>query len=161
MTGEFNPDLLLDQDVDAFDTSYTLIPAGDYEAMVDTGANAVKVSRGARDDGSHWYSAQLSWKLVDPDPELKKELQRDDVYVSQSFFLDVNDSDGKFELETGPNKNIKLGKTRDALGLNEKSSLRELKGRGPALITVKHLQRKNGEMAAEVAMVTPLEVGRS
>ncbi len=86
-------------------TSYIPVPENDYEAFIED--FAFKNPKG---------NAILDVNWVIPDEKLEKDLGMEQVAVRQSIFLDLTE-DG--QLDFGPNKNVRLGRLREALGLNK------------------------------------------
>jgi hypothetical protein len=80
----------------------------------------------------------VQWKLLDVD-EMKEKLgfQADrDLFVKQGIFVEL-EADGS--IAGGPNKNVKLGKVREAVGQNKAGkpwAPRQLIGAGPCIIRV-------------------------
>lgn len=101
----FNPEEFLQQTTtDTFETRMTPIPEGDYLSQVDKFAMRVVEGNVILD---------VTWAILDEG--VKQLLGMDKPTVRQSIFLDI-DQNGK--LAAGQNKNIQLGKVRDALGQN-------------------------------------------
>ena len=130
----FDPEVFLNQEtIESMETRAVPIPAGEYRAMVE---NVGIVEQG--EDKS--IAALLTWLVLDE--AVKQELSLDRVTVTQRIFLDVNDNN---VIENGQNRNISLGRTREALGFNtngEPFSLKLLRGAGPAIIHVRHAPNK-------------------
>lgn len=83
----------------------------------------------------------ITWHILDEG--LKAQLEMDPVRVQQDLFLDVEEATG--QLSTDKNKNIMLGRIREAVGLNEVGqvfSLPMLKGSAPATVRVAHVADK-------------------
>lgn len=127
----FDPQAFLQEEVtEPFETKFTPVPEDDYTAVIGTSEKSVAVR--TTDKGQ--VLADLQWEILDE--AVKQALSMDTVIVRQSIFLDVTDQ-GK--LDFGKNKNIQLGRLREALGQNTTGpwSLTRLRGAGPAIITVK------------------------
>ena len=145
----FDPDQFLSQTVEqSNDTKITPCPAGEYPGYI----KELKVSTGQGKDGSTWASLNPVW-VID-DQSVREFLDRDEVTVKQSIFLDLTDSG---TLDMGKGKNVGLGRLREALGLNvpgQAFSFQMLCGR-PAKITVTH--RVVGEdIYGDIKMVAKL-----
>jgi hypothetical protein len=113
----------------AFETHTTPLPEDTYIATIEeTVIRAVK-----NDDGEVSILCDVPF-LVD-DEALAERLGLERLMVRQGFFLDL---DKKGNLEFGPNKNVKLGKLRDALGQNTDKAWNfgQLDGAGPLKIKV-------------------------
>jgi hypothetical protein len=123
----FDPALFLNQSTDqVFDTKYTLLPDGDYKAMVDKLA--------ARRTGDGQIVLDIFWNLLDCD-DLKAKLGLEKAIVKQGLFLDYEDG----QLASGPNKNVKLGKVRAALKQDKKGqpwNFNKMLGAGPVTVHV-------------------------
>lgn len=122
----FDPDTFLDTSIEkANETVYTPIPEGDYQAMVD------KIEgRKAKDSPL----LDITFEILDDN--LKEKMDQEKLTVRSSVFLDVDDNG---MLAFGMNKNVRLGKLRDALGQNKDGkpwSPRMLEGAGPLVINV-------------------------
>lgn len=143
----FDPDTFVNQETtDANATTFDPIPEGEYVAMI-TRAPAV---REVGNEGR--VVMDVTWEI--DDEELKQKLERDRLTVRQSVFLDIEDG----KLATGKNKNVQLGKLRDALGQNKPGKSwkpSDLEGAGPARIQVSHRER-DGITYDQVARVTAM-----
>tara|TARA_Y100000310_G_scaffold344774_1_gene459393 strand:- start:2029 stop:2472 length:444 start_codon:yes stop_codon:yes gene_type:complete len=132
---QFDPDVFLNTEIEgAMETKFTPVPAGEHEAFIDDIAmrevNDTPVLR-------------VTWKV--PNEALAAELGVDDIQVNDDLFLDI-EADGR--LMFGPNKNIKLGRLREALGQNkpgETWGFSQLRGAGPTKLIVSHNYSKSGE----------------
>jgi len=118
----FDADTFLGTETDqAMDTHFKPVPEGEYTAMIDT-----VVAKEVND------TPVLDITYVILDDELKVTMNMDRVSVRQSIFIDM-DENGIIAL--GDNKNVKLGKLREALGQNSGTwSPRMLVGAGPVKI---------------------------
>lgn len=141
----FDPNVFLNQEVTGSnEVKYTPVPIGEYQAFID-------------DIGMDQYENTpilvVSYALLDEN--LKTELGLEKPTVNDRIFLDM-DSAGT--LAFGKNKNIKLGRLREAVGLNDpkkKFNFNMLRGLGPVSILVEHNYNKKGEGPfANVARVT-------
>jgi len=141
----FDPNVFLNQEVvGSNDVKYTPIPIGEYKAYID-------------DLGTDKYEQTpiliVTYALLDEN--LKTELGLEKPTVQDRLFLDI---DTAGNLAFGKNKNIKLGRLREAVGLNDpkkKFNFNMLRGLGPLNILVEHNFNKKGEGPfANVARVT-------
>jgi hypothetical protein len=128
----FDPVSFLDAEVKgANSTEIVPIPIDEYPGTV----KKVDVKTGTSDKtGEPWARLELMWTVDDPD--LAAKLNRKEVTVRQQIMLDLTDS-GTMDMAEG--RNVRLGRLRDALSLNDKSkpfSLRMFEGRS-AKISVK------------------------
>jgi hypothetical protein len=106
------------------ETTYTPVPEGEYLGAIDD----IKI-RKAKDS----VICDVTWLIMDD--QLKSSMNMDRITVRQSVFLDV-EANGALQL--GPNKNVALGRLRQALGQNGSGpwSFAQLKGAGPVKLTV-------------------------
>lgn len=102
----FDPDLFMNAQTEGeMETEYSPVPVGDYVAQI----SKIEL-RPAEKDGKHFYPMDVLWKVEAPDNEIAHER-----LVKQTIFLDISSNGG---LLLGTNKNVQLGKLRDALGQN-------------------------------------------
>jgi hypothetical protein len=106
------------------ETTYTPVPEGEYLGAIDD----IKI-RKAKDS----VICDVTWLIMDD--ELKSKMNMDRITVRQSVFLDV-EANGALQL--GPNKNVDLGRLRQALGQNGSGpwSFSMLKGAGPVKLQI-------------------------
>ena len=124
----------------ANETTYTPIPDGDYESIIDT----AKVEGVQRKDGSMAAVLRVTHNLVSASDELKKLLNRDKVTIRQDIWLDTNENGA---LAFGPNQNVRLGQLRQELGMNtpgKKFMLGMLSGAGPLKVKVTSKEATDG-----------------
>src|SRR5215510_1343217 len=142
---DFNADDFLSQTVDKpLETEFTLVPPGEYQASIDDfDKDALEqidfeYKRGPK-AGQPGTMTKLTLPFVIDDANLKAELERDKVMISRQLILDL-DEHGK--LAEGKNKNVELGRIRDAVGQNDGSpwSIAQLRGAGPVMIRVTHVE---------------------
>lgn len=151
MSDDFDPDRFLQQNVDGpLETEFTLVPAGEYLAAIDDfDKDAIEEIKFDYKKGPRAGQPGVMYKLTLPfivnDDAVKAELDRDKVIVNRQLILDL-DENGK--LAEGKNKNIELGRIRDAVGQNDGSpwTIANLRGAGPLMIRVTHVEfeRKDG-----------------
>jgi len=131
----FDPDIFLNTEIEgALETKFTPVPAGEHSAFI----NEITMR-----EVNESPVLRVTWKI--PDDALAEELGVEDVQVQDDLFLDVEE-DGR--LQFGPNRNIKLGRLRDALGQNkpgETWGFNQLRGAGPVKLIVSHQFSKTGE----------------
>lgn len=90
-------------------TAYIPVPEGDYEAYIeDYEFKSVVVN------GEERVTCNISWVI--PDEELANSLNMQELKVRQTLWLDLTGDGG---IDFGTNKNVQLGRLRQALGLNE------------------------------------------
>ena len=123
----FDPEMFMSQDTEEeMETKYTPIPEDDYVSMIDETLSLKEVN------GTPVVNL---YHVIDA-PDLAEQMGMERISVQQSIFLDVA-PDGS--LAIGPNKNVKLGKLREALGQNksgQKWNINMLAGAGPLRIKV-------------------------
>ena len=134
----FNADVFLTQEtVGANDTKFDPVPENEYIGLIEK----LVVRELKFDDGRKQVVADLTWKIQAND-DLKAQMNMDEIRVRQSLFLDREPNGA---LSTGKNKNVSLGKLRDALGQNDPTRawfLKMLEGAGPARIRTKNAPDK-------------------
>jgi hypothetical protein len=144
----FDPATFLDATLPgANSTKFEVIPAGTYRAFIsDLEFKNGTVQKEGENYGKPWYSLSIKWQLEDEG--LKAQLGRPTITAYQSLMLDVT-SEG---LDMGKGKNVRLGKLREAIGLNSGPvQFSAFKGR-PATVQVTHDTYK-GELVAQVTSV--------
>jgi hypothetical protein len=141
----FDPNVFLNQEiVGQSETKYTPVPTGEYKAYIDDLAT---------DSYQDTPILVVTYALLDDN--LKAELGLEKPTVQDRIFLDM---DGSGNLAFGKNKNVKLGRLREAVGLNDpkkKFNFNMLRGLGPLNVLVEHNMNKKGEGPfANIARVT-------
>lgn len=148
----FDAEDFMRQTVDApLSTEFTMVPQGEYLAQIgDFDRDAIEnidftYKRGPN-AGSPGQMLKLTLPFVINDEAVKQELGRDKVVVTKQIILDTDDS-GK--LAFGTNRNIELGRIRDAVGQNSNGtpwSILDLRGAGPVMVKVGHVEfdRRDG-----------------
>lgn len=133
----------------AVESKFVPVPEGEYPAHVRQG---VKVEVVPFKDGRKGKRLTLHWIIDDPD--LAAKLGMEEVSVRQQFLLDLTDSG---QIASGINKNLRLGKIFDAVGIDPSKgwSFRGLEGLS-AKVRVKHRpdDRDPEIVYAEVVAVT-------
>lgn len=130
MTTAFDPNAYLNLTTDSpFETRFTPIPENEYPATIDD----VKMRVIEMKDKSQRLIASLSWSVLDD--ALKTSLNMSKILVRQDVFVDLTPT-GAFD--TDKNKNIDLGRVREAVGQQDVRpwSIAMLRGAGPAKIKV-------------------------
>ena len=106
---DFNPDQFMTEEQTVInETEYTAIPKGDYPGVIKD------VKADTTTNGSPLLA--VTW-LIDSE-EVREHTGMEEPTCRQTVWLDL---DANNKLETGANKNIGLGKLRDALGQNDGS----------------------------------------
>lgn len=156
----FDPETFMSQTVDAANaTTYRLCPEGTYQATIDE-FDPSKVAREIEWDdkktGEKRTSIMANIPFVIQDEQVKATLERDKVVADWSSFLDF---DAMGQLDTGPDKNVKLGQLKEALGQNKPGwNFLMLRGAGPVMVQVKHEQDKKDKEKyyARISKVMPI-----
>ena len=136
-TSVFDPDTFLHEEVEEkMEVSFTPVPEGDYPAYIETvTADIANTKNGPR--------PILNFSYVITDEEMAKEMELERPTVRQTVWLDIDESG---QLSFGKNKNVRLGRIREAVGQNkagEPWSPGMLVNAGPVMIKVGH--RYNSE----------------
>lgn len=144
-------DNFINQATGELSTERLLVPPGTYNNCY---VRELKVQEGTINSGDRagqpWAKLLVTWVL--DHEELRKELDRSEVVLTQGIMLDVT-ADGK--LDMGRGKNVRLGKFKKALGINDANSPLSDAIQRRAILNVKHGQY-NGEPQEEIASVAAL-----
>lgn len=135
------------------DTRIDPIPEGEHMAQIGTGDKDVDLAFGiAKSTQKPWM--RLDMMLDYTDPNLATLLKREKVRGRYSIMLDLNEA-GK--LDWRPQRNVHLGKLRDAVGQNRPGpwSFGQLRGQ-PIKVKVKQKPNENDPLSpySEVVSVT-------
>lgn len=130
----FDPNTFLNQELSgANEVKYTPVPEGEYKAYID-------------DLGTDSYKDApiliITYALLDDDGKLKNLLGLEKPTLQDRIFLDVNEDNS---IAFGPNKNVRLGRVREAVGQNDpkkKWNFNMLRGAGPVLLRISHTYDK-------------------
>jgi hypothetical protein len=150
--GTFDPATFLDVSVnESNDTVSTPVPVGEYTAV----AGEPKIREWNSKDGTKsGLALDIPWEIDSGSyPSVKEATGRDKNIVYQGIMLDTTPNGG---LDTGKGRNVKLGRLREATGLNKAGqpfSFRMLQGR-LAKIEVAHRTAED-QLFAEVKGVAP------
>lgn len=133
---QFDPNVFLNQELaGANEVKYTPIPEGDHRAFIDD------LDMDSYDDpktGQTTPILVITYALLDEDGKLKSMLGLEKPTVQDRLFLDQN-ADGSIAF--GPNKNVRLGRVREAVGQNDPKKrwqFNQLRGAGPVLLKISH-----------------------
>ena len=128
----FDKDAFLAGSVDGSNaTRFDPIPEDDYQGMIDT------VDARGNVGPNDAVVLDINWILMGPQADIVKEnmgLER--LTFRDSVFLDL-DSAGA--LDMGPNKNVRLGRIREALSQNDPTqswNFKMLEGQGPVMLRI-------------------------
>ena len=136
---DFNAEAFMTTEVEGqLETQFTPIPEGEYRGVIK------EVKADVTTKGSPVL--EVIW-IID-DQEVRDLIGMDEPTSRQTIWLDVNEQGA---LEFGKNKNIGLGKLREALGQNDGSPWSPAKLMGcPATVSIKHRVGSEGGIFAEV-----------
>lgn len=135
----FNADQFMQTEVEGqLDTEFTPIPEAEYPGFI----KEVKPDTTAK--GSNLI--EVIW--VVNDDAVRELIGLEEPTAKQTIWLDINEQGA---LEFGKNKNVSLGKLRDALGQNDGKPWSPLMLLGqPAIVNIKHRLGDQGGVFAEV-----------
>lgn len=149
---EFDVNAFLNETIDAtLDTEIIPIPEGEHMGQIGTGEKDVNVATGvSTKNNKPWMRVDIRVKLTDPN--LAAQLQREEVNARYSVMIDLDDQ-GKFD--TRPQRNVNIGKLRDAVGQNRPGpwNFSMLKGQ-PIKVKIKHRKADDGNTYSDVVSVT-------
>ena len=135
----FNADLFMETEVEGeLETEFTPIPEDEYKAVIK------EIKADTTPKGSPLL--ELIW-IVDSQ-EVRDLIGMEEPTVRQTIWLDINEQGA---MEFGKNKNIGLGKLREALGQNTGAawSINKMLGQ-VATVNIKHRLGSEGGIFAEV-----------
>lgn len=112
----FNPETFMGTTTEqAGDTTYTPPPAKEYERMQVMKVEGRQItSKKTATFGQTYTMIEVTWELLDDDA--RKVTANDHPTARQSIFVDTLASGA---LDFGKNKNVPLGRLRDAVGQNK------------------------------------------
>ena len=135
MTSTFDPsafeETVIEQEME---TKFTPVPEGEYQAFIEE-LDFRMVNESPVID--------VTYRIIDD--ELAAQLNLQQITVRQGIFLDADIVDGKLVMQQGANKNIRLGRLREACGQNTAGAWQfsMLKGAGPLKVMVTQNVDKN------------------
>lgn len=142
---DFDADQFMTETVDQpLETEFKLCPTGEYRAMIDTFTSEAienfdfEYKRGPQ-AGQPGSMKKFTCPFVIDDAAAAAILNRDRVIVTKQMILDIDKDTGR--LDFGTNKNIELGRIRDAVGQNNPGpwTIGNLRGAGPVMVKVEHV----------------------
>ena len=158
----FNPQTFLGQTVNApMATSVTPAPEGEWTAII-----SAKIPLVEWFGEAEWKDKQTGQQKSQPtakipveivDERAKELVKRNTLMVTYDLFLDLLPNG---HLDTGEDKNVRLGALREALGQNQDPNWtwERLFGAGPFVAKVVHQRDKTGnrpdEIFAKISRVT-------
>lgn len=137
-------------------TKVTPCPEGDFRAVIDDGEKWIQFREFTSDkNGQTYQTAEVSFKILDD--QVKKTLNKDNVFVPWKSFLDVVVENGAPALDSAEGKNVSLGRLMETAGVNGQGIL-ALRGKGPFMVKVKHRSDPKDPTIkyAEIARVSSL-----
>jgi len=142
MTTSFNADAFMATEVEIeLETEFTPIPEAEYQAVIK------EIKPGTTPKGSTFM--EVIW-IVD-DASVRELLGMDEPTTKQTVWLDFTEAGA---LEFGKNKNVQLGRLRDALGQNTGAPWKPTNLLGQvATVDIKHRLGEKGGVFAEVRSV--------
>lgn len=150
---QFDPNAFMNETIDGvLDTKIDPIPEGEYLGQIGTEEKSVDLAHGVSPKNQKpWMRLDVQIDL--PDPNLKAQLKRERVTARYSIMLDLNETNGK--LDTRPQRNVNLGKLRDAVNQNRPGawSFAMLKGQ-QLKVKIKHRKADDGNTYSDVVAVT-------
>jgi hypothetical protein len=151
----FDANAFVQAAVDPLSTQFEVVPEGEWQMMIDSDPKqladttddnkapvGIKRHAGTSEKTGKAYDF-YDWTLmcVVTDQRVRDKLKREGVKVRMRLSLDLSDSGG---LDTGPNKNVALGRLREALNQNKPGwTPQALLGAGPFIGKVSHTQVKD------------------
>ena len=144
----FDPKILEETVIEGANaTKFDPVPINAYEAWVrDVEVRSVTTKNGEQ------AMLTVTWGI--PDDKLRELLNREIVTSRQDVWLDLN-ADGS--IAVGPNQNVRLGRLRAALKMNDIKgpfSFGMLRDAGPAIVTVSHrTNEETGDVYDEIKRV--------
>lgn len=152
----FDLTAFLEQAVDPLPTNYENVPVGEHEFFIDADPAQLTPQEvsGENDKGPYKFFV-MELNCILQDDAIRAKLNREKVTVRLRINLDFT-PDGR--LDNGVNKNVMLGKLREALGQNNPGwTPRQLLGAGPFLGKVTHQSSKKQPDVkfAEITQVAP------
>lgn len=102
---------LMDQALEAGDTRRTPLPQGETTAQI----MEIKFSGGvSQKTGNPWNRMDCKLEITDPEYVSQYPGEQDKLTTTLGVMLDMNNG----QIATGPNKNIRLNRLREAAGVN-------------------------------------------
>lgn len=152
----FDPNAFMTAAADPMPTQVQSVREGEFPFVLDTDGKMLtpKNLKGTSDKGPYNFW-QLELVALCQSEEEKQRLGRNKLTVRLRVNLDLDPNTGK--LEGGPNKNVALGRLREALGQNNPGwTPTALLGAGPFIGKVAHTTGKDGNVYADIVRVTKI-----
>lgn len=145
----FDPEKFMSAAVDPMATQFEVCPEGEFPFIIDsdpkqlTPENIKGVSDRTGKPYDFWQISLVCWCM---DDAVRQKLGREKLSCRMRLNLDIDPTTGG--LAVGPDKNISLGRLRDALGQNKPGwTPANLLGAGPFIGLVKHTKNDKGTFA--------------
>jgi hypothetical protein len=152
----FDPNAFMNSVADPMPTQMSVCPEGEYPFLIDSdpkGISAQNLKGVGKDSGKPYDFHQMEINCILADEAIKAKLNRDRVTVRFRVNLDV-DASGK--LLNGQDKNVSLGRLREALNQNKPGwKPADLLGAGPFIGKVEHTTVK-GVTYADIVRVAKI-----
>lgn len=149
--GIFSQENFLDDEAGGpMSTERVLIPADTYKGcyIKDVKPQEGLIKKGDR-TGQPWARVNFVW-VIDS-PELRDKLIRAEVTINQGIMLDLDDNG---EIDTRKGRNVRLGRLRKALGINDGPIRWRDFVNKPATLQIEHKPSDlNGEPTEEIVAV--------
>lgn len=145
----FDPTQFMNAAVDPMATQMEVIPEGEYPFMLDSDPKMLlpkNIKGTSQKTGEPYDFWQIELNAICIDEAVKAKLGRKTVSTRMRLNIDIDAQTGS--LQTGPNKNVSLGRLRDALGQNQPGwTPSKLLGAGPFIGKVEHTRVKDATYA--------------
>ena len=118
-------------------TSVTVIPAGEYLALIGSGENDVRpVPYTDQKTNQQKLRLDITFDLVDDSGAIRAAIDGRDPRHTQGFFTDL--IPGTWKLDMGKGKNVSINKLREAVGQNTGAAwvYTMLRGAGPLKLNI-------------------------
>lgn len=161
MDSTFDPDTFMQQTVDGpMSTEITKCPEGEFQFMIDDfDAKAFRIIEWPdKNTGDQREGLIFECPCLCMDDGVKQQLGRDRVTVPVKMFIDRT-PDGK--LDWGKDKNVKLGRLREAVNQNGAGPWQtlQLRGAGPFIGRVAHVADKKDPSITRAEIVRTTRIG--
>ena len=108
---------LLNATLEANATRRDPLPAGEAVAQItDVGFSSGEAGPNSKNPGAPWTRLDLKLEITDPEYLAQCPGEPDKVFTNLGVMLDMNNG----QIATGPNKNVRLGRLREAADCNGK-----------------------------------------
>ena len=123
------------------------VPIGEWKAVIED--VELEVNQGKKDVTKTYLKAYVSYRILDE--QVLQQLGRDKVVAVDDWFVDLTDGG---DIDFGPDRNIKLGRLREATGCNAPGDEWSFPGFKTKIVKVKiNHEMYNGEPRTRVQNV--------